>query len=230
MRYLGGKKLIANDIADIVSPHIVDTYHEPFCGGLWVSVAIAKRCKPSTTLFLSDVHTDLIMLYQALHNDDIELPEYVTEDEYREFRHKKPSALRGFVGFGSSFGGKWFAGYARGENRNFTKETKNRLTKHFSLLRQFNVQFSCKSFSDIAPSNSTVYCDPPYKDTTSYTKVDRFNHEQYYSKLNELTKDNTVFCSEYSMPLGVVVYEKKKTVSVNKDDRSFKATERLYKL
>lgn len=231
MRYLGGKKLIADELASIITPYITETYFEPFCGGLWVSVAIAKKCKSSTVLFLSDIHPDLIMLYSALYKDKIELPEYVTEEQYKEYRHKKSSALRGFIGFGCSFGGKWFGGYARDNTqRNYFRESRDRLLKTFSVLRNFQIYFACQSYLELSPEDSTIYCDPPYRDTTVYNKIGIFNHDEYYTKVQELATNNHVFCSEYSMPIGNEIWQKEKTVAVNKDNRAVKNIERLYKI
>lgn len=234
MRYLGGKKQIANELASIIAPTITDTYFEPFCGGLWVSVAIAKKCKPSTILLLSDIHPDLILLYSALYRNEIELPEYVSEEMYQEYRNKKSSALRGYIGFASSFGSKWFGGYARGiehgKIRNYVKETKNRLEKHFSILRHFNVIFTCQSYSNLSPEDSTIYCDPPYKNTTGYKGTSVFNYNEYYKTVQEWSINNHVFCSEYSMPVGSMIWEKKKHSSATINTKDMYSIERLYKI
>lgn len=46
-------------------------------------------------------------------------------------------------------------------------------------------------------SDSVVYCDPPYRNTASYSGMD-FDHEAFYRWLR--TIDFPVYISEYSMP------------------------------
>ena len=85
------------------------------------------------------------------------------------------------VGFGCSFAGKWWGGYARGgEGRNYCQNAKNSILKKVEKLH--NVYFSSTSYDDveIEQSNSMLYCDIPYKDTTGYS-VGNFNHEQFYT-------------------------------------------------
>ena len=66
------------------------------------------------------------MLNAVKHGYD--LPESVSEQEYKYIREHKDDdpALAGFVGFGCSFGGKWFGGYARDNrtSRNYASVSK----------------------------------------------------------------------------------------------------------
>lgn len=88
-------------------------------------------------------------------------PTDVTEDEYRALKDREPSALRGFVGFGCSFAGKWFGGYARGRDRNFASETSRSLVKAAKSLDRATI--SLGDYGRFSPSPEwVIYCDPPY--------------------------------------------------------------------
>ena len=60
------------------------------------------------------------------------------------------------------------------------------------------VKFEQGNFFDLDVSGYTIYCDPPYRDTTGYK--DDFNHDLFYEKVLELSENNDVFISEYWMP------------------------------
>src|SRR5690606_2494941 len=83
VRYLGGKSRLAREIASIVNaargPGV--PFWEPFCGGLSVSVQLAKA-GPG---IVSDASVALISLYQAVR-DGWDPPESVSEAEYHQAR------------------------------------------------------------------------------------------------------------------------------------------------
>lgn len=70
-------------------------------------------------------------MFKALQNG-YELPNKITKEQYNYIKNHKDEnpALTGFVGFGCSFGGKFFGGYARDK-----METNYALTSKRSLLK-----------------------------------------------------------------------------------------------
>lgn len=149
---------------------------------------------------LSDASEDLILLWQALQNG-WEPPETVSEEEYQRVRYEEPSALRAFIGYGCSFGGKWFGGYARYKGRNYAVSTKRVLEKKIeSLYRAKFGSVSYEAWSDCELSDSIIYCDPPYRNTTGYTRVGAFDSDKFWSTIGSW--DGTVFVSEYTAPEG----------------------------
>lgn len=61
------------------------------------------------------------------------------------------------------------------------------------------VKFTNKSYTDIeVKPNSIIYCDPPYKDTSSYPGSKHFDSEQFYEWAAAQT--NPIFVSESYMP------------------------------
>ena len=112
MRYQGGKSRIAGAIAAKIRelhPTATEIW-EPFCGGGAVTLALAKV---GFRVHASDSHEDLILMWQALMHGETEPFADVTEAEFKALKHAPSSARRGFVRFGSSFGGDFNAGYGR---------------------------------------------------------------------------------------------------------------------
>ncbi len=112
MQYQGGKSRIASHIAAKIRemyPTATEIW-EPFCGGGAVTLALAKA---GFKVHASDSHEDLILMWQALMRGETEPFADVTEAEYAALKTAAPSARRGFVGFGASFGGGWWSGYGR---------------------------------------------------------------------------------------------------------------------
>ena len=67
------------------------------------------------TRIANDVHKELIHMWNALRGGWTP-PEYISESEYKNVKENKdkyPSYYVGYVGFHSTFGGKYFGGYAR---------------------------------------------------------------------------------------------------------------------
>ena len=110
MQYQGGKSRISKQIAVIIERESnCDTLVSLFCG----SCSIESKVNISNKI-CNDKQPYLIAMWQGLQNGWTP-PDVITEDEYKYIREHKDEnpALTGFVGFGCSFGGKWFGGLAR---------------------------------------------------------------------------------------------------------------------
>lgn len=230
MRYLGGKSRIAKALTQVI---LANTEHrerliEPFCGGGAMTAALAPHFRQ---VCATDIHEDLILMWQELQKG-WRPPDFVSEEEYIALKKDPPSALRGFVGFGCSFGGKWFGGYARGGNENYTATSKR------SVLRQLfahgtNTNFNRGEYHKaVVGFGDVVYCDPPYAKTTGY-ETGGFNSNQFYDQCEWwafLGAD--VFVSEYSAPgHWSLLWEKPYTQSLRGDLKTAKqVTEKLFKV
>jgi DNA adenine methylase len=197
-----------------------------FCG----SCSIESKVKGFDKVICNDKHEYLIELFKGIQNG-YELPELITEEQYKYIREHKDEnkILTGFVGFGCSFGGKWFGGYARNKtNTNYALQSKKSLLKDMDNL--MTAQFTCQDYRDvIIPNNSIVYADPPYNNTTGYGK-DKFNSDEFWEYMRVISKNNKVFISEQTAPNDFeCVWEKEftRTLDVNKDNQ-FKVTEKLF--
>lgn len=123
MRYQGGKSRIARKIALEIRKLYpqAELINEPFCGGGAMTKALAEL---GFKVHASDTHPDLIMMWWAMLAGDAAVFADVTEAEYQVLRTAAPSARRGFVGYGASFGGKWFGGFARSGARDHSAEAR----------------------------------------------------------------------------------------------------------
>jgi len=207
LRYFGGKARIGKDIAKYLNSVREDNqlYIEPFVGGGWVmSLMDGER-------LAYDKHPYLIKMYQALQGGWTP-PTELTKDEYyyiKENQDENP-ALTGFVGFGCSFAGKWFGGYAHSKDRNYCLNAYNSILN--KMENMMDVTFECKDYKDLDPEGALIYCDPPYKGTTQYGKiVGEFDSDEFWDYMREWSKSNTVVISEYSAPDDFVEVWRKET-------------------
>lgn len=206
MRYVGGKSRILRHLV----PHITGTgrsiYVEPFVGGGAVLARVARQFQ---TVYAFDAHPDLILMYQALQAGWTP-PETVTKEDYAALRDADPSALRGFVGFGCSFGGKWWGGHAHGGGRNHAGESARNVMKMVSSgVADPHVHYLQADALEILTSDvllgmapdAVVYCDPPYEETTGYKGTDTFDHAAFWRACQTAADAGAVvLVSEYSPP------------------------------
>lgn len=163
--------------------------------------------------------------------DGYELPEVISEEDYKYIRNNKDEdkVLSGFVGFGCSFGGKWFGGYARNKTgTNYAAQSKRSLLNDMSGL--MDAKFTCKDYRYVElPENCVVYADPPYNNTTGYSK-EKFDSDDFWGYMRDISKNHIVFISEQNAPDDFMsIWEKPFTraLDVNKENQ-FKVTEKLF--
>jgi len=198
MRYFGGKTRTCKQISEILQANLQEDrlFVSAFVGGGWVECLIrgSKLC--------CDKHSYLIAMYQELQKG-WNPPRFLTKEEYayvKSHPDEKPY-LTGFVGFGCSFAGKWFGGYAKDSTgRNFCLNAYNSIMKKMEGFR--DTTFECKDYRDLKPSNCVIYCDPPYSGTTQYSKkiVGDFDSDEFWSTMRKWSEDNIVVISEYKAP------------------------------
>jgi DNA adenine methylase len=223
MKYFGGKNRLGKQIAEVINSFSVQSYHEPFCGLYSVGrhVMAPKRSG-------ADTHPDLIHLLQAIQTGWIG-PYNITEAQYKELQIAPTSALRGFVGFGCSFGGKFFGGYARDKTgRNYATNAARSLIKLTPQIR--NVTFFQQSYFDYVKGDALVYCDPPYKDTTGFSCGD-FDPDIFWKWVRWLSQDTIVLVSEYTAPSDFeVIWEKLVRTDMNNAcNQKLSRVEKLFK-
>lgn len=205
MQYVGGKQKsggsqIAKVIAQTAVTQGIDSYVEPFCGGLSVTsrVTIKKRTA-------SDACLPLITLYRAIQQGWVP-PVSLSREEWEQLRHRQDpnDPLTAFAGIGCSVHGAWFRGYAaryKYTKRWVTSATAaaNSLTK--KLSRCANVTFNAHDYHD-APSGGLTYLDPPYAGMMGYPAAPPWQPREFWSWALERTKKGLVAVSEMSAPEG----------------------------
>lgn len=176
-----------------------------------MSAEFAKR----GPVISSDANPALVSLYQALR-DGWDPPTIVSEDEYRAARGLPDSDPRkAFVGFGCSFGGKWFAGYARSKDpkdarstgaRTYASQCRNSLLEDLAALRPAGWTVAHLNFLDVDPAaeerpeDTVLYLDPPYAGTEAYGATAPFDHGLFWRRVHEWAQRTHVFVSEYNCP------------------------------
>ena len=234
MRYQGGKSRIAKQIASVITNVCSQreresnlTFVSLFCG----TCSIESKVTGFSRKILNDKHEYLIALLNGVKHG-YELPEFVSLEEYQYLRthQNENKVLSGFVGFGCSFGAKWFGGYARSKttNRNYASEAKRSLLKDMATL--MDAEFTCKDYREVElPDGCVVYADPPYNGTTGYGNG-KFDSDAFWNYMREISKNHIVFISEQNAPDDFIpIWERQltRTLDVNKNNQ-FKATEKLF--
>ena len=223
MQYFGGKAKIAKELSVFLQSKIEpnQTFVDLFCG----SCNIVSKIKADKRI-ANDLHKELIALHIAVQQGWIP-PEEISEQEYKLLKYdldgNYSDHMRGFVGFGLSYGGKWFGGYARNYERvrNYSIESWNSLKrKHENLI---DVNFTNLNYSQVEiPDVSLIYCDIPYKDTTKYS-TGSFDHEAFYSYAKQKQSEgHVVYVSEYehNVPEGwEVIWRYESTKSIRNKDK-----------
>ncbi len=192
MQYMGGKVRITKYLVPVLQERLKDkdTFVDLFCGSCNIISAIKAPNR-----IANDLHKELIALHKAVHQGWVP-PSVVTEEDYKQAKQAEDH-IKAFIGFGCSFSGKYFGGYARGEgDRNYALNAKNTLLKKHQNMK--DVEFFNLNYSEVnIPSNSLVYCDIPYKDTTKYS-TESFDHPSFYSWCKDMkNKGHDVVVSEY---------------------------------
>lgn len=194
MQYLGGKSRIASELVPVIESYRKESqvFVEPFCGGANIT------CKVKGERHAYDSHKQLIAMYNALQKGWIP-PSTVSKEEYDRIKINGSDELKGFVGFGCSFSGKYFGGYAKNKRGdNFAMNAHNSLLRKMSTMR--DVVFGVSDYKDLKYNNSLIYCDPPYSDTTGYSNGS-FDSLDFWDWCRCMSnKGNTVLTSEYKAP------------------------------
>lgn len=131
MRYFGGKQRISKRLAEFLNNELdVDqTFVDAFCG----SCNVISKIDPNRKRIANDRHYYLIEMWKGF-SDGKGFPEKITKEDYHYIKTHKDEdpAMTAFVGFGMSFGGKWFGGFTGEVSKNgqdYLKCAKNGLAK-----------------------------------------------------------------------------------------------------
>jgi DNA adenine methylase len=229
---------LAREIVDTILSH-TNRRHlviEPFMGG---GAVTEKLVDAFDEVYASDAHEDVMLMWQAVQIGWT-APDYVTEENYKRLKTLEPSVLRGFVGMGGSFGGKWFGGYARGgfnadgTPRNHLAESARAVNRIGKKLRSNNVHLNRLNYKDALSNNiepAVIYHDPPYAATQGYAGTASFDSAEFWETMNKwVDLGHHVFVSEYTAPDDwECVWQKQHRQSLVRGDQNrFETTEKLF--
>ena len=227
MRYLGGKQRISKELSCFLNSQLKEnqSFVDLFCG----SCNIVSKIDNNRLRIANDKHYYLIEMWKALQNG-WEMPDIVTEEDYKYIKEHKDEnpPLAGFVGFGCSYAGRWFEGYARSGERNFCLNAKNSNLKILPKIQ--DVIFYNEDYKDVnIPIGSLVYCDIPYKDSKPYSKkeVGIFNYNEFYQWVRDNSDKYDIYISEYkhNVPEDFeIVWEKKSKKDIRNKNNEQEST------
>lgn len=212
MKYMGSKSRIAKDIVPIIQSYInnndIDIYIEPFVGG--ANVIDKIKCNKKIG---SDLNPYLIALLKRVQNGE-PLYEEVPKELYDNVRtsynnkdNKYADWEYGNVGFLASYNGRFFDGgygksvYEKLKNgkiryRDYYRESKdNILSQNLS-----NIEFNVMNYREYNPTNTLIYCDPPYQNTKQFSNSVEFNFNEFWNIIRKWSKNNIVLVSELNAP------------------------------
>lgn len=235
VQYLGGKSRIARQIVRVIDALVDDwgAVWELGCGGLSMTVAFERAGFAPITCV--DQDPALITLYQSLQRGWV--PPDIGPEEYERLRQANDPAdpRTAFAKYALSFGAKPWEGYAvavppRGPFY-YCEAGRRSLRRKFRRLA--GVSFVRGDMLEVAiPEGVLVYADPPYVGTAGYG-VD-FDHDRFWTRMQELARTRHVYVSEYTAPDGVgdVVWESAVYGSLGPADRGNgrRPVERLYRV
>lgn len=215
MQYMGSKARIAKHIIPIITHNNTHLpYFEPFVG----SGSVVSKI-PNSKRVATDSNKYLIALLTSIRDGWIP-PISLSKEQHTDIRVNKssyPDELVAFAGFGCSFGGKWFEGYAQNKSG-----TNYALNAHRALLKLapklVGVEFRCCSYEEVSlDTPHLIYCDPPYNNTTRYRN--KFDSESFYQWCRDMhSLGHRVFISEYNMPQDfTLVWQKPVTCALEKN-------------
>jgi len=234
MKYMGSKNRLAKDIVPILNSfNDRELYIEPFVGGANIIDKVDFKIKRGL-----DKNKYLIALLDYLTTDN-ELPTTISEEEYYNVRDNKEQYddwYVGLVGFCASYGGRFFEGYPRGENkdgspRDYTNEAIRNIEKQRENLK--DIKFKSIDFLKLDLSNHKclVYCDPPYRNSKPYKTglLGKFDSDIFWDWVRNQSEYNPVIVSEYESPDDfVIIWEKDGIKSNLKGEGTKTSTERLF--
>ena len=202
MKYMGSKRRIAKHLLPIMlqkaKEQNITTWVEPFVGG----GNMIDKVPDSFTRIGYDLNPHTICAMIDIRDNPEQLPDAVTECEYKSLIGSEPESIKSWVRFNLSFGGKFDGGYARekgSDETTFCGYGKRNALKQSPLIQ--GVEFICDSYENLDFENCLIYCDPPYQDTSGY-KTGDFDHDKFFDWCRNQAKKNLVFVSEYNAPNG----------------------------
>lgn len=228
MNYMGSKTRIAKYILSIVlKGREKDQYYiEPFVGGANVIDKVkGKR-------LAADSNECLIEALKLIRDNLEALPKNqneTSEDKYKAIKYSDDKALKGYYGFALSYAGKWFGGWRRDSKgkRDYIAEAYRNAVEQSRKLK--GIEFVCCSYDEIViPAGSIIYCDPPYRDTTSYKN--KFDHDKFWNWVRLKSREgHRIYVSEYTAPDDFqCIWKQEINSSLTKDTGSKKAEEKLF--
>lgn len=234
MVYMGSKARFAKYILPIIlkdrEPN--QYYVEPFVGGC------NMIDKVSGNRIGSDKNKYLIALWKGLQGGreiiteiSKELYDKVRNQYNQKENHNFDDFTIGWVGFMASFNGRFFSGGYCGnyKNRDYISEQITNTLKQLEAIK--NIEFYSCNYDELKlPRNSIIYCDIPYQGTKQYDTKDKFDYDKFWEWCRYISKENTVFVSEYNAPDDFQCVWEKESIITLSTTKTLLRVEKLFKV
>ena len=233
MVYQGSKSRLAKHIIPILQKYIdennITVFIDCFCGG--ANIVDKIKCEHRIA---SDYNEDLIALLKYAQSDNnlTIAPNECNFEHYKDVRNNKSTGKYSkeyvaLIGYCASYGGRYYdGGFARNSRDDDRNSSTIKYTNNLKNLKEQapnlkDIEFYVKDYKEylnLGITNALIYCDPPYKNTKKYSKQN-IDYEEFYDFCREMSKDNIVVISEYTMPDDFIcIWEKERKV-LQKSDR-----------
>lgn len=215
MRYSGSKRKFIKELLPILMQNTnKDTvFIDAFMGGANVISEIPLKNK-----FGFDINKYVIALWNNIKDNGIHsscITSCLSEDEYCNVKvsylnndKKYSDGLIGYIGNCCSYGGAWFNGYARYNEKkkeDHIREAYNGIIKqinNFKYLKDTvfqNWDYKQSTSGFFSKENTIIYCDPPYASTKKY-ETD-FDNILFWEWARESSRRGyRIYISEYDAP------------------------------
>lgn len=169
MQYLGGKQRIAKPLSEFLNSQLTEgqTFVDLFCG----SCNVVSNIRQDVKRYANDKNKYLPVFWGQLQLGWLP-PTVVTREQHAEWKKKEvvseiEIATKCFIGYGCSFSGDFFRGYATNKRGyDFCRSAYNSSIRKANKMK--DVEFFSMDYSDfICPEGSLVYCDIPYRGNNS---------------------------------------------------------------
>lgn len=236
MVYVGGKIALQRYLCPIIQSELdtgqYEKYIEPFGGGANIISLINFTPK-----YYYDINNELVEFFKAIQSGwQIPLPNSFDSAHYNEVKesflkrdNKFPLYYYGYMMTIPSYNGKIWGGFAKNTSgRNYQQEHYNNIIKQLDSLK--DVIFDCKSYQELNPKNSLIYCDIPYHDSKDKKYYnENFNYNDFYNWCKEKSKTNKILISETYMPEEFkIIWEKPVKRTLANQSNGKHAIEKLY--
>jgi site-specific DNA-adenine methylase len=212
----------------------INGYCEPFCGMLGVyrhMPSLFDEEYPKMKYRAGDTHNSLLRMWNRVQKG-WKPPTHITSSQYTALKKKRPSALKGYAGFGYSYGGLYFRGYSEkyGRKKNGEKYSKS-IQKIGKDLK--DVKFTRGTYTQFSNLKGyVIYCDPPYKNAVQnyydekLKKIETFDSDHFWKWCEKMSKNNIVIVSEYNAP-NTFTKIKQKSSSINYTNNGKKTVSKI---
>lgn len=187
--------LIEEDLSNEILP-----YFEPFLGMAGVMRHFAAEHRE---LYACDYNADLIAMWKAVQRG-WKPPLKCSKKRYDELKNYtgRPNPERAFIGIVASYGCVLFNGYRLHYNKDkdYLREGYNGIMKIQNVMNNVDIMDAC-SYTEFTPVGYLIYCDPPYIHNQLKSKYfEKFDHETFWQRMREWSKNNIVVVSESTAP------------------------------